>query len=282
MACVPKPNQSIGCCVRRADIVTRKKKARGRKADKKQADLFDQPARKSRGWRWLITWLLVLGAVGFLAVQAWYFARVILLVNNNPVQSAFMQARAKQLAVRRKPGVLRHRWVSYAAIAEPLKKAVLVAEDARFVEHFGIDWRAIQRAWLINLERDSISFGGSTITMQLAKNLFLSGQRSYWRKSQEVLIALMLESALSKERIFELYLNLAQWGGNVFGAQAAARYYFQVNASALTLNQASRLAAMLPRPAHYDRHRGSDWLARRAKIIAADTPNVRLPETGAW
>lgn len=233
--------------------------------------------RRRRGIGWLLTWLVVFVIVGFLALQAWYFARVMLLVNNNPVQSAFMQARASQTAVGRRPGRLDHEWVAYPAIAPSLKRAVLVAEDARFAEHYGIDWAAIQRAWLTNLERDSIAFGGSTVTMQLAKNLFLSGRRSYWRKTQEVLIALMLEAALSKQRIFELYLNLAQWGDTVFGAQAAARHYFQVDASALTLDQAAYLAAMLPRPAYYEANRQSQWLLSRAKTIAANAPAVQLP-----
>ncbi len=215
--------------------------------------------------------------VGFLALQAWYFARVMLLVNNNPLQSAFMQARASETAVGRRPGRLDHQWVGYPAIATALKQAVLAAEDARFVEHYGIDWVAMQRAWLTNLERESIAFGGSTVTMQLAKNLFLSGRRSYWRKGQEVLIALMLEVALGKERILELYLNLAQWGDTVFGAQAAAQHYFKVDASMLTPDQAAMLAAMLPRPAYYEGNRRSEWLLKRAKSIAANAPAVRLP-----
>lgn len=251
-----------------------------KKAAKNQAELFDQEPTRTRGVRWLLTWLGVLSICAFLALQAWYFARVILLVNNNPVQSAFMQDRAKQLAQARKPIRLQHQWVDSVHIAESIKRTVLVAEDSRFVEHAGVDWSAIQRAWLTNLERDQITFGGSTITMQLAKNLFLSGQRSYWRKGQEVLIATMLEAALSKERIFELYLNLAQWAGNVFGIQAAAQYYYQTDAARLSLTQAARLAAMLPRPAYYDRNRGSDWLGRRTKVIAADAVNVQLPVSG--
>ena len=234
-------------------------------------------SRPARGVRWLLTWLVVLALAALLIVQAVYFARVMLLINNDPGSSAFMQARASQLQAAGGSQKLKHQWVSFNQISVNLQKSVLVAEDAKFAEHFGIDWRAIHRAWKINQARDGISFGGSTITMQLAKNLYLSGERSYLRKAQEVSIAIMLELVLSKERILELYLNLAQWGGDVFGAQAAARHYYEVDAAKLSLFQAARLAAMLPRPAYYDRNRQSDWLDTRTSKIAADTINVRLP-----
>lgn len=245
-----------------------------------QQGLFDEPAtraRPARGLGWLFKWTLVLAAAGFLALQAWYFAQVLQLVSHNPTSTAFMQAQAEALGSAARPARLKHQWVDIARIGAPLKRAVLVAEDARFVEHFGIDWIAIQRAWATNLEREQIAFGGSTITMQLAKNLYLSGARSYWRKGQEVLIAMMLEVVLSKERILELYLNCAQWGREVFGAQAAAQHYYRTDAARLSLRQASRLAAMLPRPVYYEKNPGSDYLSRRAATIAADSPNVRLP-----
>ncbi len=245
-----------------------------------QQGLFDQAAlqaRPTRGIGWWCKWTLVLVATAFLALQAWYFAQVLSLVRHNPISTAFMQAQAEALGQAGKPAPLKHQWVDIARIGEPLKRTVLVAEDARFVDHFGIDWIAIQRAWATNLEREEIAFGGSTITMQLAKNLYLSGARSYWRKGQEVLIAMMLEVVLSKERILELYLNCAQWGRDVFGAQAAARHYYQTDAARLSVRQAARLAAMLPRPAYYEKNPGSDYLSRRAATIAADSPNARLP-----
>lgn len=250
------------------------------KATRAKKKTRKQPAKKStvaRGLRWVLTWALVLFIAAVLAVQATYFARVILLINNNPASSAFMQARAEQLNAAGKGQTLKHRWVTFDQVSVNLKKSVLVAEDARFAEHFGVDWLAIHRAWTINQAREGIAFGGSTITMQLAKNLYLSGKRSYWRKAQEVVIATMLELALGKERILELYLNLAQWGGNVFGAHAAAQHYYGVDAARLSVFQAARLAAMLPRPAYYDRNRKSDWLDTRTARIAADIVNVRLP-----
>lgn len=251
--------------------------AKASRAKKKTRKSEPQTTRAVRGGRWLLTWAVVLTLAALLIVQAGYFARVMLLVNNNPDSSAFMQARASQLRSAGGGKKLKYRWVSFDQVSVNLKKSVLVAEDARFAEHFGIDWLAIHRAWKINQARDGIAFGGSTITMQLAKNLYLSGERSYWRKAQEVSIATMLELVLSKERILELYLNLAQWGGNVFGAQAAARHYYGVDAAKLSLFQAAMLAAMLPRPAYYDRNRKSDWLDTRSGKIAADTINVRLP-----
>lgn len=251
--------------------------AKASRAKKKTRKPEPKTPRTARGVRWLLTWVVVLALAALLVVQAVYFARVMLLINNNPGSSAFMQARASQLQLAGGGQKLKYQWVPFDQVSVNLKKSVLVAEDAKFAEHFGIDWLAIHRAWKINLARDGIAFGGSTITMQLAKNLYLSGARSYWRKAQEVSIAMMLELVLSKERILELYLNLAQWGENVFGAQAAARHYYGVDAAKLSLFQAARLAAMLPRPAYYDRNRKSDWLDTRTGKIAADTINVRLP-----
>src|SRR5690606_38120888 len=148
-----------------------------------------------------------------------------------------------------------------------LKRAVIASEDARFTEHVGVDWSAIESAFEKNAERGRIAFGGSTITMQLAKNLFLSGERSYLRKAQEVLITWMLEAVMSKRRILEIYLNVVEWGQGVFGAEAAARHHFRVSASQLRPAQAARLAAMLPRPRYYDRNPGSGVLERRAALV---------------
>jgi len=189
------------------------KPSRAKKAPKKKAK--SNPKAKSntslagRMLRWLLTWTIVISIAALLSLQAVYFARVMLLVNNNPASSAFMQARAAQLESAGAGQKLRYYWVPIEQISVNLQRAVLVAEDARFADHFGIDWRALHRAWTINQARDGIAFGGSTITMQLAKNLYLSGERSYWRKAQEASIALMLELVLSKERILELYLNLS-------------------------------------------------------------------------
>jgi monofunctional biosynthetic peptidoglycan transglycosylase len=154
---------------------------------------------------------------------------------------------------------------------------VIASEDANFPDHDGVDWSAIEQALERNARRGRIAFGGSTITMQLAKNLFLSGERSYLRKAQELAIAFMLEAVMNKRRILEIYLNVAEWGVGVFGAEAAARHHFGVSAAQLSPAQASRLAAMLPRPRYYDRHRDSAPLARRAAIVQRRMAAVDVP-----
>jgi monofunctional biosynthetic peptidoglycan transglycosylase len=128
-----------------------------------------------------------------------------------------------------------------------------------------------------NLRRGKLVSGGSTLTQQVAKNLFLSGERSLLRKGQEAILASMLEAAMDKRRIFEIYLNVAEWGENVFGAEAAAHYYFGVSAANLAPDQAARLAAMLPRPRYYDRNRGSAYLASYSESILEQMPAAQVP-----
>jgi monofunctional biosynthetic peptidoglycan transglycosylase len=167
--------------------------------------------------------------------------------------------------------------VPYDRISVNLKRAMIAAEDARFAEHEGFDWDGIQKAMDRNARRGRVVAGGSTITQQLAKNLFLSASRSYVRKGEEALITLMLESLLDKRRIFELYLNVIEWGDGVFGAEAAARRYFGIGASQLSPEQAARLAAMAPSPRHFERNPGSRALAIRVPIILARMPSAELP-----
>jgi monofunctional biosynthetic peptidoglycan transglycosylase len=154
---------------------------------------------------------------------------------------------------------------------------MIAAEDARFVEHEGFDWEGIQHAIDKNLKKGRVVAGGSTISQQLAKNLFLSGERSYWRKGEEALITVMLEAILDKRRIFEIYLNVIEWGTGVFGSEAAARHYFGTSAAQLDSEQAARLAAMTPNPRRYERNPGSKVLARRIPIIMAGMPSAELP-----
>jgi len=168
-------------------------------------------------------------------------------------------------------------WVPYERISVELKRAMIAAEDARFIEHEGFDWDGIQQAIDRNARRGRIVAGGSTITQQLAKNLFLSSQRSYWRKSEEALITLLLEAILDKRRILELYLNVIELGDGIFGSEAAARHYFGVGAGALTAEQAARLAAMAPNPRYYEKHPGARGLARKIPIILARMPAAELP-----
>lgn len=221
--------------------------------------------------------IVLLGLVALLALQLWYLVHVIVWRDVNPASTRFMSAQLAELQARDPAAKLRHRWVEYGRISTHLKRAVIAAEDSRFPQHDGVDWNAIEQAFERNAKRGRIAFGGSTITMQLAKNLFLSGERSYLRKAQELVIAWMLEAAMDKRRILEIYLNVAEWGVGVFGAEAAARHYFGVSAAQLGPGQAARLAAMLPRPRYHDRNRGSAALSRRAAIVERRMPAVEVP-----
>src|SRR5687767_11499331 len=172
-----------------------------------------------------------------------------------------MDRRLEALREKRPSARLRHAWVPYERISEHLKRAVIAAEDARFLDHEGFDWEAIQQAMQKNERRGKVVAGASTISQQLAKNLFLSGERSYLRKGQEAVITWMLENTMSKRRILELYLNVAEWGEGVFGAEAAARYHFNIPASQLNAAQAAWLASVLPSPRRYHRGRVTPYLA---------------------
>ena len=216
--------------------------------------------------------LLVLALV--LALQLWYLMHVIMWREIDPSSTRFMRVQLAVLQERNPSAKLEHRWVDYGRLSVHLKRAVIASEDANFPGHDGVDWNAIEQALERNAKRGKIAFGGSTITMQLAKNLFLSGERSYLRKVQELVITYMLEATMSKRRILEIYLNVAEWGVGVFGAEAAARHHFGVSAAQLTAAQAARLAAMLPRPRYYDLHRDSAPLARRADIVQRRMPAV--------
>jgi monofunctional biosynthetic peptidoglycan transglycosylase len=220
---------------------------------------------------------LALACAALIGLQFWFLVHIWYWVERNPESTAFMRAR---LAAMREydPGArLRHRWVPYERISVHLKRAVVAAEDAKFVAHRGFDWEAIRQAHEKNLREGEVVFGGSTITQQLAKNLFLSGSRAWWRKAQEALIAAMLEAVMSKRRILEIYLNVAEWGEGVFGAEAAALYHFGVPAANLTPEQAARLAAMLPSPRHYGPGRETPYLARRSATILARMHSVQIP-----
>ena len=226
--------------------------------------------------RWLLRGLLLLAAV-VLAVQLWFLGQVAWWTTFDPTETSFMRAERGRLAQGKPAAGLRHTWVPYAQISVHLKRAVIAAEDANFTEHEGVDWEAIERAYESNKKKGKVLRGGSTITMQLAKNLFLSGERSYLRKGQELVITYMIEALMSKRRILEIYLNVAEWGNGVFGCEAGARHYFGVPAAQLSPAQAARMAAMLPRPKFYDRNRGSAYLERRAGVIQRWAGDVAVP-----
>ncbi len=215
--------------------------------------------------------------VAFVGYQLWLFGHVLYWNTFNPGSTAFMERRLAELRRENPKAQIKHQWVSYARISPHLKRAIVAAEDSRFLEHEGFDFEAIQKAYEKNLREGRIVVGASTISQQLAKNLFLSPERTPWRKAQEALITLMLEAVMSKRRILEIYLNVIEWGNGVFGAEAAARHYFGTSAAALNEWQAARLAAMVPNPRYYDRRRHTRWLERKTEIILARMPAVQVP-----
>ncbi|MEO8143029.1 MAG: monofunctional biosynthetic peptidoglycan transglycosylase [Betaproteobacteria bacterium] len=212
-----------------------------------------------------------------IAVQCWYYAHVLWWRVYQPAETAFMEARLERLRGKDPKAKLAHQWADYGRISTQLKRAVIAAEDAKFVGHEGFDWEAISKAIEKNEKHGKVVSGASTISQQLAKNLFLSGERSWMRKGQEAVITWMLESALSKRRILELYLNFAEWGEGVFGAEAAARFHFGINAAALNDSQAAFLAAILPSPRRYAPGRITPYVAGRIETILARMPAAQIP-----
>ena len=227
-------------------------------------------------WRWVVRFVLLLIAA-VVVYQFCILGSVVWWIWFNPSSSAFMDDRLAVLQQKNPDAVLRHQWVAYERISVHLKRALIAAEDAKFVDHEGFDWEAIQSAYEKNLRKGEVVAGGSTISQQLAKNLFLSGRRTPWRKAEEALITLIIENVMSKRRIFEIYLNIIEWGEGVFGAQAAAHYYYGTSAANLGPEQAARLAAMVPKPRFYDRVRETPLLERRTAIILERMYQVQVP-----
>jgi monofunctional biosynthetic peptidoglycan transglycosylase len=201
-----------------------------------------------------LTWLATLPDVGKLA-------------RHNPTSTALMDRRMAKESKEKRPITKQWSWAPLSRISSHLQRAVVVAEDASFFVHEGFDWEGIRDAALHNLEAGEMKRGGSTITQQLAKNLYLSSERSLLRKAREALITRSLEHHLTKERILELYLNVAEWGRGVYGAEAAARHHFGKSAADLTMSEAAWLAAILPSPQRYDPIRKTAALTRRHQRI---------------
>ena len=215
--------------------------------------------------------------IAFVLAQLWFFSHIVYWTRFEPSSTAFMSARLEALRERNPRAKLHRQWTPYDRISPHLKRAVVAAEDAKFLDHEGFDWEAIQQAIARNERRGKVVAGASTISQQLAKNLFLSGQRSWLRKGQEAIITWMLERTMSKRRILELYLNVAEWGEGVFGAEAAARYHFDVAAADLSPEQAARLAAMVPSPRRYGPGQNTTYLQRRTLTLLARMNHVRVP-----
>ena len=227
---------------------------------------------------WRLFWrIFLILFVLILLYQAWLAAHIWWWVDHNPSSSAFMENRLEVLQDKDPKAKLQHQWVPYNRIANTLKKALIVSEDAKFVDHDGFDWEGIQKAYEKDLKKGKIVSGGSTISQQLAKNLFLSSKRTPWRKGEEVIITVMLENVMEKERIFEIYMNVIEWGNGVFGAEAAAQHYYQVSAAQLSPEQAARMAAMVPNPRYYDKHREAKGLMLKTEIILSRMNNAEIP-----
>ncbi len=246
--------------------------------------------------------LLLLLLLAVLALQLYFAARIALMIWVAPQSTSFQRSEIWRLGVEKHSVAWSQQWVDGSALPAALKRAVIASEDAGFAEHGGVDWDALEKAWERNQREEARAdkraqrnpassrssslapvrpvakvVGGSTITQQLAKNLFLSGERNLARKAQEFVITLMLEATLSKRRILEIYLNNVEWGEGVFGAQAAARHYFRVDARQLSPSQAARLAVMLPAPKRFEKRPASPYVMSRAATIEARMGGVELP-----
>ncbi|HLA34490.1 MAG TPA: monofunctional biosynthetic peptidoglycan transglycosylase [Rhodocyclaceae bacterium] len=221
--------------------------------------------------------VMALAMVVLLLSQLWYLGWVLWWKWVDPGTTQFQSQRLDELHEKNPKAELKHAWVPYAKISPHLKRAVVAAEDDKFIDHEGFDWDGIQKAIEKNQKRGKVVAGGSTISQQLAKNLLLSPSRTAWRKGEEAIITLWLELLWDKRRILEVYLNVVEWGEGLFGAEAAAHRYFGVSARQLSAEQAARLAVMLPAPRRFEKNPYSGYLNGRTQLIlgrmgAADIP----------
>lgn len=227
-------------------------------------------------FKWCKRLLLALVLLVLLS-QLWYLSWVVWWKYMDPGMTRFMEIRLSEARRNNPEAVLKHQWQPYGKISVQLKRAVIAAEDDKFVDHEGFDWEGMQQALEKNRRKGKLVAGGSTISQQLAKNLFLSPAKTPWRKAQEAVITLMLENLWDKRRILEVYLNSVEWGDGVFGAEAAARRYYKVSASQLTAAQAARLAVMLPAPRRFEKNPWSAYVNRRTQTILARMPHAEVP-----
>jgi monofunctional biosynthetic peptidoglycan transglycosylase len=250
-------------------------------------------------WYWTKTlFLILIGAlVVWLAYEFYTFPNVAKLRNENPTATSMMLARANEDIAEGREAKKYQIWMPIEQISPHLQRAVLAGEDSHFFQHNGFDWDAIQKAWEEaqrlgekqakeegNYDPNdwippmpSFNRGASTITQQLAKNLYLSEERSFFRKGREALITYFLEKDLSKKRILELYLNVIEWGEDIYGAEAASRYYFKKSASNLTPQEAAYLSAMIPSPLNvFNPKKNPKRVVRRQKVILRGMNYIKL------
>lgn len=206
--------------------------------------------------------------------QGWFLAHIVWWKWNAPAETSFMRIRLAEKRLTQADATLNYQWVDYPQISNHLKRAVVAAEDDGFVDHEGFDWDGIEKALEKNQKKGKVVAGGSTITQQLAKNLFLSPSKSVIRKAQEAVITVMIESLWSKRRILEVYLNIVEWGEGTFGAEAAAKRHFGIHANQLSAAQASKLAVLLPNPRKYEK----SYSGRLASHAASVEQRMRYSE----
>ncbi len=227
-----------------------------------------------------------------LLLQVFFVGRIALMTVVDPQSTSFQRSEAWRVVTEKGTLRWRQQWVPYEQISDHLKRAVIASEDGDFINHDGVEWEAIEKAWQKNTKAEEQAarraqlrpnarppkiVGGSTITQQLAKNLLLSGERTLLRKGQEFVLTLALEVLMSKQRILEIYLNSVEWGEGVFGAEAAAQHYYRKSAAKLSPYEAARLSVMLPRPKYFEKLPNSGYLASRASTITARMGDAVLP-----
>lgn len=227
-------------------------------------------------WRWTIGVVAI--AFGCVAYGYLTLPDVRPLATSNPTTTAFMRLRAREAHAKGTPAKKVQRWVAYSRISPSLKRAVLVAEDAKFWDHDGVDYVELQKSIELDWARGQLLRGASTITQQLAKNLYLSPSRNPLRKLRELIIARRLEAELKKARILEIYLNVIEWGDGIYGVDAAAREYFGVPASALNATQSALLAGAIINPRVLNPARPTSRLRRRQQIILSRMGVVSPPD----
>ena len=233
------------------------------------------------GLRWLVFFFWCA-----LGLQVFFVARIAMMRYVDPGSTAFQRSELGRISLKYSAVRWSQKWVNRPKLPVHIQRAVIASEDDIFASHTGVQWEALERAWSKNARAEAKAqaknrtpklVGGSTITQQLAKNLFLSGERTFFRKAQELVLTLVLEQCLSKQRILDIYLNSVEWGEGIFGIEAAARHYYGRSVGQLSAAEAARLAVMLPRPKYYEKFPRSPYLNDRAVTILARMPLVALP-----
>jgi len=229
-------------------------------------------------WQMWIKKLLIIGVVWIIVWHLSILLRIVSYIWFDPSSTAFMEDQLEMLQQDDSSIKKRQSWVPYSSISTSLKRALIAAEDAKFLDHDGFDWDGIETALEKNLAKGRVVAGGSTISQQLAKNLFLSASKTPWRKLDEALITVMLETILDKQRIYEIYLNVIEWGGGIYGAEAAAQYYFGIPAKRLNASQSAYLAAMVTNPRYYQTHRRSAHLLHKSTVLMKRMRQSDIPD----